>query len=78
MQKIFIKMQHFLQKCGIISLREENAAFERMNFNMDNRQENSISFVYCDKSPEMKLISFIDISNDVQIIYEDGEMEYAA
>lgn len=48
---------------------------------MDSKQENLISFMYFDKNPEMKLISFIDVMRDVSVdsfIEEVSGEDYAA
>lgn len=48
---------------------------------MENRQESPISFMYFDKSPEMKLISYVDITKEQSLdsfIEEFSGVDYAA
>ena len=48
---------------------------------MDNKQESLISYMYFDKNPEMKLISYVDITKDVFVdsfIEEVSGTDYAA
>jgi hypothetical protein len=48
---------------------------------MENKQQSLICYMYFDKNPEMKLISYIDINKDVStdsFIEEVSGMNYAA